>query len=934
MTLPDLERWRRISPLLDGLLDLPPGPRAERLAALRGHDPALADELAALIGDAARAEAAQFLAGAAAPLADAQSSVAPTLVGARIGAYVLETPLGQGGMGAVWRARRADGRFAGQVAIKLLHLSLISRDGMRRFEREGQVLARLSHPNIARLLDAGVTEGGQPYLVLELVEGARIDHHSDAQRLRVDQRVALFRAVLEAVAHAHRHLVIHRDIKPSNILVGTDGAVKLLDFGIAKLLQRDDDAPLTDLTGGLRGGLTPDYAAPEQLRAEAVTTATDVYALGVLLYQLLTGQHPTAPPHATPADLMRTTLETDPGRLSTAVTAGHGVPSWSVERIATERDTSAPRLKRQLGGDLENIVAKALRKVPAERYPTVDAFNEDLRRWAASEPVSARPDSLGYRTARFVKRHRGKVAAGALTFVAIIAGLVGTITQARRAEQQAERATQAAEVARRERDEAIEQERLQRGSNEFLQLLLRDATGGAPGAVRTQLDRAVALIERTRFEHPIVKVALLRQLAGRYVELGDLERGTSLLRQAIASIEGTPLAAPASTVPISLACSLARNLHEMDDQQAALAEVDRASRLIAAGANPTLPSRVDCDVQRSYIATALGDYAAGVAILRDALRKLASAGVSDGEQSRVVRSALSRALLASGDNGGAMAIARPLLAESIAGQGQESIAVVRRASVVTSLTRLGGDPLAALALSEADRTTVGRLLGAGRVDAALELEHGRILLDLGRFDEAATVLMRSATAAQEAKRTIYVLPAQLGVVEALVRSGRTREAAERFAALQPLREKAAAPEQLDALRVAAALSAAQGDVAAAKDDLDAAARIVEKAGAQPDPRAFAIALAQGQRGLADGRVNAAEFAVAERALALARRAALAPERSGDVGRALLLRAQILAAAGRAGDAQHDAAAARDQLKPTLGATHPDTVTAAAMAGPG
>ena len=157
-------------------------------------------------------------------------------------------------MGAVWRARRADGRFEGHVAVKLLHLSLVGRTGSRRFEREGAILARLSHPNIARLLDAGVTAGGQPYLVLELVEGERIDQHCDAERLRVDERVALFREVLDAVAHAHRHLVIHRDIKPSNILVGADGAVKLLDFGIAKLLQGDDDAPLTDLTGGQRGG--------------------------------------------------------------------------------------------------------------------------------------------------------------------------------------------------------------------------------------------------------------------------------------------------------------------------------------------------------------------------------------------------------------------------------------------------------------------------------------------------------------------------------------------------------------------------------------------------------------------------------------------------------------------------------------------------------
>ncbi|MEO7055328.1 MAG: serine/threonine-protein kinase, partial [Caldimonas sp.] len=286
--VPDADRWKRLSPLLDDLLDLAPVERAERLSVLRGHDAALAAELASMLADAAHAEAAQFLAGSASPPPLANDAAAPGLAGTRIGAYVLESQLGQGGMGAVWRAHRGDGRFDAAVAVKLLHLSLVGLAGARRFEREGAILARLSHPNIARMLDAGVTVGGQPYLVLELVDGERIDHHCDSHRLRVDQRVALFRDVLGAVAHAHRHLVIHRDIKPSNILVGADGSVKLLDFGIAKLLQGSADEPATDLTGGHRGALTPDYAAPEQLRAEEVTTATDVYSLGVLLYQLLT----------------------------------------------------------------------------------------------------------------------------------------------------------------------------------------------------------------------------------------------------------------------------------------------------------------------------------------------------------------------------------------------------------------------------------------------------------------------------------------------------------------------------------------------------------------------------------------------------------------------------------------------------------------------
>ncbi len=930
MIVPDSERWKRISPLLDGLLDLDPDAREARLALLRAHDAVLARELASLIADAERAEASQFLAGSALARSVASGDTAPGLAGTTIGAYVLESQIGQGGMGAVWKARRADGRFEGRVAVKLLHLSLIGRTGSRRFEREGAILARLSHPHIARMLDAGVSEGGQPYLVLELVEGERIDSHCDSCRLGVDGRVALFREVLAAVAHAHRHLVIHRDIKPSNIMVTADGGVKLLDFGIAKLLQSEGDDPPTELTVGNRGALTPDYAAPEQLLGEEVTTATDVYSLGVLLYWLLSGQHPTAPPYASPADLMRTTLDTDPGRLSSAVTAGHGVSAAAAERIAAERDTSVLRLKRQLGGDLENIVAKALRKPPGERYATVDAFNQDLRRWASSEPVSARPDSFAYRAGRFVRRNRGKVAAGSLALTAIVAGLAGTITEARRAERQSELARQEADSARHERDVAVEQQRLQRGTAEFLQLLMRDAAGRDPGAIRKQLDRAVALLEQTRFEHPIVKVALLRQTAGRYAEIGEVAISAGLLRTAIASSNGSP--SINSAVQVNLACSLARYLHEMDDDPGAAAEIDRADRLIATGAEVSLSGRIECMVQRSYIATALGDHALAVRLLRDSLTQLAAAGAGEGEQPRVVRSALSRALGAAGDHTAAMAIARPLLAESEAGQGRQSMAVLRRSSVVTALTRLGGDPLAALSLSEADRKTAAQLLGADRFDAALELEHGAVLLALDRYGEAAEAFARSASAAQAAGSLRYLLPAGLGETEALVRAGRISAANDRFAELALLRAKAAEPQRIESLRVAALLAAAHDDRSAARAALETAGRAIgPPSSTSIHPETMAIMRALGERAVADRRFDAEVFATVERAIAAAQHGALAPDRSSDVGETLLLRARLLALAGRNVEAQRDAATALRELATTLGSSHADTLAASALA---
>ncbi len=924
MIVPDAERWRRLSPLLDDLLDLDPAQRPARLDALRVDDPALAGELASLLADAERAEHAQFLAGTAAP---ASNDTTATLAGQRIGAYTLEAPIGQGGTGSVWLARRADGRFEGAVAMKLLHPSLVGRTGALRFEREGKVLARLAHPNIAHLLDAGVTDGGQPYLVLEFVEGERIDRYCDHSRMDVAERVALVCVVLEAVALAHRHLVIHRDIKPGNILVDRAGQVKLLDFGIAKLVQADGDDDADELTRDGMRALTPDYAAPEQLRGEPVSTATDVYAVGVLLYQLLTGRHPTAPSQGSPVDALRATLDVDPHRLSNALTVTQALPAEAVERIAAARGASPAKLRRQLSGDLENILAKALRKAPAERYPTVDAFADDLRRWQSGEPVLARPDSLAYRARRFVGRHRGGVAAATLAIVAVLAGLAGTITQARRAEQQSERATREAAQAKLERDRAVVDGQLQRGTTEFLQLVLRDAAGSDPGAVRRQLDRASELIDKTRFERPIVKVALLRQTAGRYSELGDLASARALLERAIAATAGTDLAAPSSGVPVNLACSHARYLHEMDEQLAAIAELDHADQLMAAGADVGVPSRVGCLQPRIYAESALGRHARAIALAHEALQTLEAAGIASGEQHRLMRSVLAQALAEAGRNREAMAVAQPLLAESAGAQGRGSIAVLRRSGGVTEITRLGGDPLAALALSTADRADAARVLGPANEDVGFALEHGRLLRTLGRAAEAIPLLARAGADARRSSRMAYVLWAGIEEANARLDVGDVRGASAVWSELAPLRAKAAAekrPEAVDLLLLESRFATARSDSRAATALLDAAQARVDAT----DPRAFAVSLARGQALLAASAPPAATLAAAEQALAAARAASLDPARSSLVGEALLLKAQALARAGQSADARTAAAGAARQLAATLGEAHPSTRMAA------
>ncbi|MEP6609539.1 MAG: protein kinase [Burkholderiaceae bacterium] len=411
-------QWQQLSPLLDELLEAEHEERARRLAQIRCDDEALANRLETLIEQRTAVERELFLEGGAA-FSMAQE---PSLVGQIVGAYTLREPIGHGGMGSVWRAERSDGRYEATVAIKFLNLALQGHGGVERFAREGNMLARLSHPNIARLLDAGVAAGSQPYLVLEFIDGVPIDSWCDARSLGIDARVRLFLDVLTAVAHAHSNLILHRDLKPSNILITPQGQVKLLDFGIGKLIEDQSGAASpTELTQLAGRAFTPDFAAPEQVTHGGVTTATDVYTLGVLLCLLLTGRHPTARPTDTQVDRLRAVVEADPLRPSDAIARATVADAASA---ASDRATTGPRLMRALRGDLDNIVTKALKKSPDERYQTVAALADDLRRHFNHEPISARRDAMGYRIVKFVRRNRLAVAAGALIVIALSAGML------------------------------------------------------------------------------------------------------------------------------------------------------------------------------------------------------------------------------------------------------------------------------------------------------------------------------------------------------------------------------------------------------------------------------------------------------------------------------------------------------------------------------
>ncbi len=436
------ENWQTISKLLDQALDLPREARDSWLEALPEPDSAFREQLREMLAHQAAAETADFLETLPKLTAAQDSSeVPPSLAGAatdlRVGPYRLLRELGRGGMAVVWLAERADGQFTRTVALKVPLAMHAGSELAQRFARERDILAKLEHPHIARFYDAGVAADGTPYLAMEFIEGRPIDAFCDARQLNVRARLGLFRQVLDAVQYAHARLVIHRDLKPSNILVTGDGEVHLLDFGIAKLLGNDDTAAETQLTEVHGRALTPSYASPEQIRGESLTTATDIYSLGVVLYQLLTGARPYKLKTSSPAQLELAIAEAEVLRPSAAITAAG----------AAARGTTAPKLAKALHGDLDTILLKALKKDPGDRYTSAGAFAEDLRRYGDGEPVQARPDSAWYRTRKFIGRNRLAVASAAVVVIALAAGMSVALWQYQQAIEQARIAREEAKTA-------------------------------------------------------------------------------------------------------------------------------------------------------------------------------------------------------------------------------------------------------------------------------------------------------------------------------------------------------------------------------------------------------------------------------------------------------------------------------------------------------
>ena len=414
-------RWQRVREILYTASQIDNAERARYVAEQCGADTALRTEVEDLL-DALQASGG-FLDSpppVVENLAEYITASSPKHTGRRVGPYELLEEIGRGGMGEVYRAVRIDGQFEKEVAVKLVRGGWDSTFIGARFRQERHVLARLEHPNIARLLDGGVTEDGIPYLVMELIEGIPIDEYSDQHELNITARLRLFDQVCTAVQYAHQRLVIHRDLKPGNILVTADGVPKLLDFGIAKIVDPSGGSTTTQLLP-----LTPEYASPEQLRGEPVTTASDVYSLGIVLYVLLTGRSPYDVDRRNLADLAHAATETEPER-----------PSVAVERKGDANrsvgpDSGTAKWRRRLQGDLDTIVLKALRKEPQHRYSSVEQFAEDIRREMEGLPVRARRGSWSYRASKFLGRHTVGMAAAVIAGAAILGGVAATVREAR-----------------------------------------------------------------------------------------------------------------------------------------------------------------------------------------------------------------------------------------------------------------------------------------------------------------------------------------------------------------------------------------------------------------------------------------------------------------------------------------------------------------------
>ncbi len=888
------DRWRRVSPHLDRALELEAAERAAWLDALTTEDPSLASDVRALLEEHAVVEREGFL-----ELAPERPD-RPSLAGQSFGAYTLDSLIGQGGMGNVWLARRSDGRFEGKAAVKLLNFSLIGRVGEERFRREGMMLARLTHPHIARLVDAGVSPAAQPYLVLEYVEGAAIDRHCDSHRLGVAERLRLFLDVLAAVAHAHANLIVHRDIKPSNVLVGNDGQVKLLDFGVAKLLEVESGSgETTALTREGGHAMTPEYAAPEQLAGAAVTTATDVHALGTLLYLLLSGHHPAGEAWSSPARLLKAIVETDPRRPSEAAT----------DSDARVRSTTGDGLRRQLAGDLDTIAAKALKKDPAERYASVGALAEDIRRHRDHQPIAARPDTFGYRASKFARRHRAGVAAALLVLIAAAAGTAAVLWQAREAQRQRDVAR--AQVSRAD------------AVKDFLGFLLSAAApAGRQYSASELLEQGEVVIDRQFAGDDRLRSEMLTVVGQQHMTGERFERAAQVLERSatIAERAGDPVLRARALCLLAVA-KLATEAKPQESQamiSQALAGLPDDPRYA--------PLRGECLTQRAAFGFFTDD---GEAMVRDASDALAlfDATPLQNQSARIdARSALAYGYYLTSQRAKADQTYAQLMTALERSARERTIAA---ADIWNNwaLVHFGGDIRKAELLMRRSLELRRSIEGRDAVAPTFLFNYAGVLHRLARYDEAEPFFQETIRTARARKMSRIEVDAMMELADMNTERGDFRAAEKQLDQLSPhVSRPYFNPLKRAMLAYSRGLLAlGRGEPVKARAELAESTALFDGAKARLAQNVYAlVGLARAEAAL--GNVAAAET-TARHAIALAESMVEKGAPSYLLGRSKAALAEIQLARGEVEAARASFNEALAHLQPTLGPEHPATTAA-------
>ena len=902
------ERWRELLPLFDHAMDLEPAERETWLEDLAQQRPETAASLRGLLTENDELEARRFLEdGAKWPTRD-------SLQGRRIGAYTVEQLIGEGGMGEVWRARRSDGRFERKVAMKLLHVALVSKHARARFEREGRLLARLTHPNITPLVDAGVTAENRPYIVLEYLDGQPIDRYCDTRALGIDARLRLVQEMLGALAHAHDNLVIHRDLKPSNVLVTSAGVVKLLDFGIAKLMDTEEagapQPPLTSMAAEVP--FTPDYAAPEQILNEPVSAATDVYQLGVLLYVLLAGSHPYSTANMGKRELLKLALDVDPPLMSERIAQQAATDAAGLTIRAQRRDVPTERMRSLLRGDLDAIVAKAMRKDPAARYSSAAALAQDIARYLDHQPVSARAGAFRYRARKFMRRHRTALATGSVAALALIATTVFALTQMREAQIQRDAAR-------------LQSERAGAESRFTNMMLTKVGEGGRPPTLEELLDSGVALLDKEYGNNPEFVVHMLIQLSGRYMDIGARRKEHAVLVKA----EGVARQLGPATLA-EVECDTVETEVALSDFGAADRRLAEARAALARIAAPNPGMVADCLNAEANLHAARGRTPAAIASLEQAVAllvkadrtrsvrylgllshiELLQASVGNIAKAREVnrsRRQASELLGFGGTIGQLRAYHNDALYFQDVGEVREALA--RERDVVNRSTSKDGNPLHPT-ISEAYGEMLLRMeqpvAALPWLDAAIQSWHAqgaeprelvvraarsRVLVALGRDAEARAELpdlAQLASASDQSSR------------QSFVRAGTSRASV-----LLTLSNVSDARTQIEAVleTIRSASDCARWEIPA----LLVAAHVAEASGNLQEVSRYAAA-----------------------ALQIAQKRASNPERSADVGEALLVLAMVHYAQGDVAAAVPLVQRARTTLGNALGPQHSLTRAAAAL----